>query len=296
MNIKVERIDKMVHRVQVFLDNQPRNHTLKLFFPGDIHHDNPKCVRPKLHEHLQRAVDEDALIISIGDQFCLMEGKYDPRRSKEGIRPENNYENYIDRVIKNFDEDLGKYAKNWAFMGYGNHETNIVSRLHTDPIERLCERWRLKHNSPVVPGNYQGYILFDIMFPKDTPSKYGTRFRYVVWYHHGGGSSAPVTDGIINMKRQKVWVEGADLLINGHKHTAIYKPERIITINSRGTIQNKKVDLVRIASYKDEFQPFGWAVEKQFKPSSIDSAFIEVDFHRAQKGGIEMNRRVSYWD
>jgi hypothetical protein len=56
---------------------------------SDLHWDNPHCNRGLLTNHLKEAQRRNAGVIVNGDFFCLMQGKGDPRRSKEDIRPEH---------------------------------------------------------------------------------------------------------------------------------------------------------------------------------------------------------------
>jgi UDP-2,3-diacylglucosamine pyrophosphatase LpxH len=54
----------------------------KVLLISDIHWDNPKCKRDLLKRHLDQAVEQGADILFNGDTFCLMQGAYDPRKSK----------------------------------------------------------------------------------------------------------------------------------------------------------------------------------------------------------------------
>ena len=54
---------------------------------SDRHWDNPKSDRLLQTEHLKLAKERNAIIIDNGDLLCVMQGKYDPRGSKSGIRP-----------------------------------------------------------------------------------------------------------------------------------------------------------------------------------------------------------------
>ena len=81
----------------------------KLLLMSDLHWDNPKCDRRTLKNHLDKAKAMNAKVILNGDTFCLMQGKYDPRRNKNDIRPEHNKPNYIDAVILDAVEWFGPY-------------------------------------------------------------------------------------------------------------------------------------------------------------------------------------------
>ncbi|NBW22393.1 MAG: hypothetical protein EBR82_82030, partial [Caulobacteraceae bacterium] len=115
-------------KVTIFVAlTKPHNDTLnstdaaKLI--SDLHWDNPKCDRALLKKDLDEAVERNALIIVNGDFFCLMQGKGDPRRSKDDIRPEHNKGNYLQAVVEDAVDWFSPYKNNLALIGYGNHET-----------------------------------------------------------------------------------------------------------------------------------------------------------------------------
>lgn len=58
---------------------------IELLLASDVHFDNPKCRRDIFFRHLNEAKKRGAKVAIFGDLFCLMQGKYDPRRSKKDI-------------------------------------------------------------------------------------------------------------------------------------------------------------------------------------------------------------------
>ncbi|NBW21525.1 MAG: hypothetical protein EBR82_77560 [Caulobacteraceae bacterium] len=85
-----ERLTSYTHKVTFRLDKQ---HRRSFFLLSDLHWDNPHCDRELLKKHLDAAVKRDAGVFIFGDLFCAMQGKYDPRGNKEGIRPEHSLSN-----------------------------------------------------------------------------------------------------------------------------------------------------------------------------------------------------------
>ena len=49
---------------------------------SDEHWDNPHSMNDLAAKHMKEAVDMNAPIIKLGDQLCMMSGRYDPRRSR----------------------------------------------------------------------------------------------------------------------------------------------------------------------------------------------------------------------
>ena len=76
------------------------NEEKQFFLLSDAHWDNPKCDRETLKKDLDDAVAKGMRILINGDLFCVMQGKYDPRRSKKDIRPEHNVPHYLDAVVE----------------------------------------------------------------------------------------------------------------------------------------------------------------------------------------------------
>lgn len=68
-------------------------------FQSDNHHDSPLCNRELEAEHLQEAVKRDAMIMVMGDLFDAMQGRFDPRRSMEELRPEYRRSDYYDAIV-----------------------------------------------------------------------------------------------------------------------------------------------------------------------------------------------------
>lgn len=82
----------------------------KVLLLSDLHWDNPYCDRVLLKKHLDEALNGDHDILINGDLFCLMQGAYDPRKSKADIRPEHNVVNYFDAIINTAVDWFTPYA------------------------------------------------------------------------------------------------------------------------------------------------------------------------------------------
>lgn len=105
-----------------------------LLWQSDEHWDHPKCDLKKLKEHHQEAAERGAAIVKVGDTFCVMQGKGDPRGDKSGVRPEHWGGNYLDLVVNSASDWYGPYKDYIKLVGVGNHE------CHDDATEILTER------------------------------------------------------------------------------------------------------------------------------------------------------------
>ena len=121
----------------MLVENQPNVHsyhfelksindTLKVLLIPDIHFDNPKCRRDILKKDLDEAMKIGARIIIPGDLFCLMQGSYDPRKSKGDILPQHNVDGYLDAVIEEAVEWFTPYAE------------NIETKINSYPKTHIC--------------------------------------------------------------------------------------------------------------------------------------------------------------
>ena len=138
MNYSAKTYANNYHKFTLYKSEMGEFPTLYHF--SDVHFDNPKCDREAFFRHLKRCKEEKALLTIAGDFFCLMNGKYDPRRSKTGIRDEYNYDEYLDLIINDAASKLAPFAHHILMISNGNHETAIWNKLGTSPIDRLVER------------------------------------------------------------------------------------------------------------------------------------------------------------
>ena len=84
---------------------------------ADRHHDNIYCDRELEKKHLDQAKERGAYVLDFGDLFCAMQGKYDPRKSMDDIRPEDVGADYLDRIVRHAAEDYAPYAKQFILIG-----------------------------------------------------------------------------------------------------------------------------------------------------------------------------------
>lgn len=246
----------------------------KLYLLSDIHWDNPHCDRRALKKHLDLAKEEGAKVMINGDFFCLMQGKYDPRRSKKDIRPEHNKVNYLDAVIEDAVGWFGDYADTIVFIAYGNHETAIIKNVETDPLQRFVDlfNYTYKPEQPIVTGGYGGWLT--LQFRASTSDK-----SYKIHYYHGSGGGGPVTRGVIQNQRKMADVDGADCIWMGHVHELYAMYQSKAGLDSRRMPILKDVLHVRTGTYKDEYGDgaFGWHVERGVPAKSLGC--ITLDFY-----------------
>lgn len=239
---------------------------------ADRHHDNLYCARELEKAHLEQAKAREALIFDFGDLFCAMQGKWDPRASKDVLRPEDKVDNYLDTIVAHAEEDYAPYAENWMLMGRGNHDANILKRHGTDIVDALAHDLRKDHGSQVVAGGYGGWVRF--MFRIYDTTQQSVRLKY----HHGSGGGGPVTKGVIQTNRQSVYLQNADIVVNGHTHDAWIVPISRESLNDAGVVERGLMHFIRTPGYHDEYFKSegvkGFVQEKWHPPKPIGAVWL----------------------
>ena len=256
----------------------------KVLLISDIHWDNPHCNRDLLKKHLDQALAINADILFNGDTFCLMQGAYDPRKSKNDIRPEHNKSNYLDAVINDAIEWFSPYAHLIKVIGYGNHETSILKRAETDVIDRFVFGLNTKNSSNVEVGGYGGWIVY-----RFARTDGGGKVSYKIKYMHGSGGGGPVTKGVIQFNRMATFVENADLIWMGHvheDHELTYTVERLTACYK---IRLKDILMIRTPTYKEEYNEGkgNWHVERGAPPKPLGGRWLEMHPERKRQNDKE---------
>jgi hypothetical protein len=256
----------------------------KVLLISDIHWDNPHCNRDLLKKHLDQALEISADILFNGDTFCLMQGAYDPRKSKNDIRPEHNKTNYLDAVVNDAIDWFSPYAHLIKVVGYGNHETNILKRAETDVIDRFVFGLNSKNGTSVEVGGYGGWIVYQFQRGLNAGMA-----AYKIKYMHGFGGGGPVTRGVIQFNRMSTFVEGADMVWMGHVHEDHELTYTIESLNNHNKVKLKDILMVRTPTYKEEYQggKGGWHVERGSAPKALGGRWLEIHPERIRKGDKE---------
>ena len=245
---------------------------------SDLHWDNPKCDRELLKRDLDWALENKVPVIINGDLFCLMQGKYDPRRSKDDIREEHNVANYLDAIVTTAAEWFKPYVHNIYAVGYGNHETSVLKNCESDILRRWADVCNLQYGSNIQVGGYGGWLTFKF---SNKAENQGSR-RYSIKYFHGAGGGGPVTRGTIQNQRMLAQVEGADCIWMGHVHEAYTMVNVVEGLNHDGNPHLREVLQVRTPTYKEEYADgtHGFHVERGRPPKPLGCYVLEMTYYR----------------
>jgi len=234
---------------------------------SDVHFDSILCYREQLFADLQYCVDHDIHALFLGDSFDAMNGRFDPRRSMELVRPEYRFEDYYDKLVSDAIKQLKPYASHIMMIAYGNHETSVLKNANTDLVSRLASGLSTKDHTVFV-GGYGGILLFNES-GESVPAK----------YFHGSGGEAPVTRGAIQTNRQAVFLPDYNMVMNGHSHHNYVIPITRERVTREG---NHYFDFQwhlrspgYVMAYGDGSK--GWEVMRGGVPKPIGSVYIRVE-------------------
>jgi hypothetical protein len=256
----------------------------KVLLISDLHWDNPKCDRELLKKHLDQAVKGNHDILINGDLFCLMQGAYDPRKSKSDIRPEHNSANYFDAIINTAVDWFAPYAQHIKLIAYGNHETAILKRQETDIIERFVTLLNYKTGSAIQVGGYGGWVRYQFSDGSSTQS-------FKIKYMHGFGGGGAVTRGTIQHNRMSVNVEGADAIWMGHIHEDYELTYTVEELTNKDTVMLRDILMIRTSAYKEEYGDGskGWHIERGASPKPIGGRWLIMKPFRDEKTNRKIN-------
>ena len=238
---------------------------------SDNHHDAVTCNRQLEKRHLDEAKSRGALIFMTGDFFDAMQGRFDPRRSMDALRPEYRVQNYFDVVPEDAAKFLAPYAENIVLIGKGNHESSILKNNNVDLTDRLVSALN-RAGGHAVTGGYGGWLR--VMVSHTGKQRGSVKIRYF----HGAGGEAPVTRGTIQTNRQSVYWPDADVVINGHSHNAYEIPITRERISNKGNMFYDVCYHIRVPGYQMAYGDGsgGWEVERGGVPKPVGAYWLRV--------------------
>lgn len=247
---------------------------------ADRHWDNPKSSRELQTAHLDEAKERKAIVIDIGDLFCLMQGKYDKRASKSGVRPEHQRDDYIDAVIQDAARFFAPYGRNMVLCAVGNHESAITKRLEVNPTDRFVGLLNMLSGGATINGGFSGWVRFG--FTCIVNSKPSTFRSVALHYDHGYAGGGQVTQDAIQHQRRSVYLPDADIVVSGHTHDSWVKEISRVRLTPTGNLVSDIQTHIKLPTYKDEYEDgfAGWHVETGKPPKPLGAYWIRFYWHR----------------
>lgn len=254
---------------------------------SDRHWDNPHSNWKLQRKHLKQARERGALVIDLGDFFCLMQGKYDPRANKGDLRPEHQTDTYVDSVIDTAVDFFGDYADMFLVIGRGNHEIAFKKRHETDVTRRFVNALNDRVGSDIVAGGVRGYVL--MKFNNGSRSSPPLNF----YWHHGYGGGGPVTKNVIQTNRMAVYLPDADVVAMGHVHEYWTLPITRSRLTDKGVEYSDVLDFVSVPTYKEEFvgASEGYHHDNGRPPKPIGAAWLRLFYEWDNERGFPVVSR-----
>ena len=243
---------------------------------SDAHHDNPHSDNKLEKKHLEQAIERNAFILDNGDAFCAMQGKGDPRASKNDIKEKHKTGSYLDSLVNTYSEFLEPYSKNILVMGRGNHETAVYKHRETDLTQRLVDLINGRTGSRIESGQIANWIGFRARY-KDKHGKTRSLAKHIWLYmFHGAGGGGPVTKGVIGANRMGVTHPDANIVATGHTHDSWFFTNARSRITSDGTEYIDEQLHIKIPTYKNEYgvKDSGFHMEKGRPPKPLGAVWL----------------------
>lgn len=274
--MKIDNIEQHGDVTVVRITYTSNDEYLKLLIRSDAHHDSINNLRDLEKRHLDQAVADDAYILDFGDLFDAMQGRNDPRRGYQELRPEFKVDKYFNAVVDDAKKFYEPYANRWLLMAKGNHEASVLKNTQLDLTSLLAAPLN------VNIGGIQGWVKFK--FERQFRSgKKGSRTTVNLRYHHGGGGNSPVTKGIIDTARQAVYLPDADIVVNGHNHSAYVVPLARERLTDNDRVFRDIAYYLRAPGYKDQGE---WEREKMFAPTPHGAIWVSIRINKDAKPEI----------
>jgi hypothetical protein len=278
---KVKKVSNGVFFIDIEFPTKQINKPLWCLLRSDAHHDNPHSDNNMERRHLDEAIKRNAFILDNGDAFCAMQGKGDPRASKDDIKEEHKGGNYLDKLVDSYADWLKPYAKNFLVMGKGNHETAVYKHRETDLTQRLVSQLNGKADSKIQCGQIANWIGIRGRFKGGGPRSLGTVWMYMF---HGAGGGGPVTKGVIGANRMGVTHPDANIICTGHTHDSWFLPNARARITASGREYIDEQLHIKIPTYKNEYgvKDSGFHMEKGRPPKPLGAVWIKFFLGKIQ--------------
>lgn len=249
---------------------------------SDVHFDSIKCDVPMFERHLAMAEQCKAPVIIGGDLFDAMQGHDDPRRQLDELKKEYKHENYLDLIVEDVAKTLLKYNVTY-FLGLGNHETSVQSKVNTNLIERLSQKL-IDNGGHAVSMGYWGFFRLKFLYEKGT-----TIWKKHLYWHHGSGAAAPITRGVLETVRQSSYLPDADVVMNGHNHQEYVLTLNRIKVNDAGVPYEEYQHFVRTPGYKKaglvSGDRHGFDIERH--PAPTTRGCVRLDWTFSKNKGVD---------
>lgn len=217
---------------------------------GDPHIDHPGHAAELMRHDLEQCKADGDIGVVMGDVWSLI-------LPQDYKRYSGRYGEKLDAIInRKLDEgyDLfAPYADMLEIIMVGNHETAVIKHHALDPVALLIDRLNqvkkkgAQESGKIAHGGYTCWVQFQFLYTSSQGKRSGS-VSNTMWLHHGGGSAAPVTKGMIDGNRIRV-ARNADVYAISHKHTHIADTDRFEWLDGYGNVKRVNRDYLVVGGY-----------------------------------------------
>lgn len=290
----VREESRNIHTVELHGDSVNNEWTFCL--ASDIHWDSPHCERDEWDSVLRKAATNRWGVMVFGDALDLMEGRYDPRRSRRGVRPEFDHAEYLDAVVDGFADWHRDRCPdgNMFLLTRGNHEESVRKNNDTDVLQRVASRMGYGGGAKVHVGGYGGWVRFRLTL---NSSHYSLTMRY----HHGAGGAPLMSGGVLMTRRHAAVQPDADVVVMGHVHkrwVMSIARERLEAFKNGARVVTDTQWHCCLGAFKNDYGDGaeGWAVSKDMPPNDVGCVimklYLEKRTVRTESRGSNMRYRL----
>ena len=251
-----------------------------LFYLGaDDHFGGDDFNQKSFVQYHDEAANRGAVILKFGDQVGAITHR-DPRYSARTVKDSLKKDYFVNAVLDELVELWKPYVDHVGGFGMGNHEVSFLKFYGVNLIMMLIARLNALRSKKLRPIAYLDYCGFIWMTFKSSATN-GSYSGYKAAYHHGFGSNAPVTEGIIAAKRFLNNVDDVDLLIVAHLHKNWSIRTERFRLNRQGNVVCRPVRLVQVGTHQQTYKEPGdfnmsWAETKGFPPAPYGGVFLTL--------------------
>lgn len=271
--MKVEALSRNVTKVLIPSEANKKWRWYLLLL-SDVHFDSKKCDRGELKSALDKAVELQAGVVSLGDFLDCMQGQGDKRHRKRDLRPEYAAElDYIDAIIEDAAHFLRPYSERIIMLGDGNHESGLRKRgIETNLTTRLLQLLKFGTKCQAQYGHYAGYLKLAF---QGMPGKPVT-----VYYHHGSGKRSD-----LSIERTVMARPDAQIYVMGDSHKPKELPMARHRLTERGQIKKEELLFIRCPSLKDGLadDAEGYETERGYNPLPTGAYWLEFSYDPTNK-------------
>jgi hypothetical protein len=216
------------------------NKKFSIIYISDAHLDSEKSKTKWLHKVLKE--NPDSYIVMGGDNHDLMQGKRDPRASKNALKESLKSSDYWNQVIKNSREEwVKKYKDRIICWNTGNHETSVLRNLELDFLDMLLDYGELGNRLYT-----RGWIIISHVYGK-------MKYSFPLFFQHIPPSGGQRSKGALSIDLLLADNPDARCIISEHIHTTLTHPATVERLNLlTKKLEKKLVWLVSMPTLKDE--------------------------------------------